>query len=112
MKKNIVFLTVLTNVEKLTKIATVINDILRQGKKILILVPHQQAADYLDKYLWQASEESFIPHSIANAPTNEHAAITTLQENVNGATVLLNLTSGISFSSHFETIYELDDQTT
>lgn len=112
LKLNVIFHKVATNAAKLKTVATIISDSLQQGKKILIIAPNLQAAEFLDKYLWQDSDESFIPHCIAIAPTNECAAITTLHENVNGASVLLNLNPMVSPISHcFETIHDLDDLT-
>lgn len=111
-KPNIQFLKVTTNNEKLKLIASTIAQVFQQGKKILILMPSAQAAEFLDKYLWQISEESFLPHGISNVATNERIAITTVHENLNGAEVLLNLNPSISPLSHsFATIYDLEDLT-
>lgn len=112
LKLNVLFHKVATNAEKLKKVAAIIDEALHQRLKILILVPNMQAAEFLDKYLWQISDESFIPHCISNAATNECAVITTLHENVNKASLLLNLNPNISPISHcFEAIHDLEDLT-
>lgn len=112
LKLNVLFHKVTTNAEKLKMVASIINEALHQRLKILVLVPNLQAAEFLDKYLWQISDESFIPHCISNEPIDECAVITTLHENVNAASVLLNLNPSISpISQCFETIHDLEDLT-
>lgn len=106
------FLKVKSNAEKLQVIVSTLTTLIQQKKKILVLVPNQQAADFLNKYLWEASEESFIPHVVTSKPTQEIVAITMIQENLNKASVLFNLMPSVSkISEEFESIYDLEDET-
>lgn len=106
------FLTVADNASKLKQLCQVVNQHFSKGESVLIAVPTQEAAIYLDQLLWKMPEESFTPHLISNAFTEEKVAITTATNNVNRATVLLNLLPTIHPNSNeFELIYELYDQT-
>lgn len=106
------FLTVTDNASKLQQLCTVVHKHFIKGESLLIAVPTQEAAAYLDQLLWKMSEESFVPHCVANGPTQERVTITTEATNVNQAKILLNLLSTIHPTTNdFEFIYELFDQT-
>ncbi|KAF3361446.1 Uncharacterized protein PHSC3_002009 [Chlamydiales bacterium STE3] len=111
-KTSVIFLKVHTNGEKLAAISTALQNVVAQKKKILILVPSLEAADYLDKYLWQSADENFLPHIKTNKKTKEIIAITLTHENHNQADVLLNLNPTISsITAEFATVYDFEDFT-
>lgn len=83
-----------------------------QGDSILIVVPNQEAAVFIDQLLWKRPEESFLPHVIASSPIKERVVITTRKENLNKARVLFNLCpEACPFANEFEEVYELHDET-
>jgi len=82
-------------------------------KRLLIVVPNFQAAEYVDTLLWKMPSESFLPHTIVDTSTIEWIAIT-MQENfnVNQAVHLLNLSPAPSaLTQQVEEIFELFDET-
>jgi DNA polymerase IIIc chi subunit len=108
----VIFLTVADAASKLNAIAQTVQEQLDQGKKVLIAVPSQEAAAYIDQLLWKMPEESFSPHLISNGPVNELVAITTGTANVNQAQVLLNLNPQVHPAyREFDTVFDLDDRT-
>ena len=108
----IVFLKVTDAPSKLNAITQTVHEQLDLGKKILIAVPNQEAAAYVDQLLWKIPEESFSPHIVTTTQVNELVAITTSTTNVNQATVLINLNPQIHPSSaQFEVIFDLYDTT-
>lgn len=109
---SVVFLHVKDNHAKQKMLFGAIQNKFEQQKRILIAVPNDQAAQYMDQLLWQFLPESFLPHCITLEPTDEPIAITTLHKNLNQASILFNLCPEIStLHSQFETIYELLDAT-
>lgn len=61
-------------------------------KRLLIIVPNFEAAQYVDALLWKMPSESFMPHAIVDTFTSEWIAITMQNErNVNLAPQVLNL---------------------
>ena len=114
MKSNIriFFLRVKDNASKLHQICTTIHHHFVKRERVLVAVPSHEAAIYIDQLLWKLPEESFLPHSIGNFPTQEPIAITTEKTNINGAEVVFNLTPGLcSQVELFKTVYELYDLT-
>lgn len=108
----ITFLTVDNNNAKLSAIVQTVQQQLDQGKRILITVPSDEAAAYIDKLLWSMPEESFSPHVIASATSQECVVITTQAANHNKAEVLINLQPTICpISSEFDTVFDLYDAT-
>lgn len=106
------FFHIKDNQAKIRCICTQVQDSIEKGKKVLITVPNQEAASYIDLLLWRFPEESFLPHLVMSKPTKEWIAITITDQNVNGATRLLNLCPMISpLHMQFEEIYELYDET-
>jgi DNA polymerase-3 subunit chi len=117
MKKNseikVIFFPVKDNQAKIQLICFKVQQAINQEKRILITVPTEEAAKYIDSLLWRIPEESFIPHAIAQTPVKEWVAITPhLMHNLNEAHYLLNLCPQICpIYQHFEEIYELYDET-
>ncbi len=78
---------------------------------MLITVSGHEAAKYIDDLLWRMPEESFLPHSIIDSPSNEHIAITLSHENLNNASILFNLqTAPFAMFEQFSTLYEFYDE--
>jgi DNA polymerase-3 subunit chi len=112
LSSNVRFLTVTDNASKLQQLCAVVNEHFAKGDSMLIAVPTPEAAAYLDQLLWKMPEESFMPHSICNNPTQDRVVITTAAGNINQAKILLNLLPSIHPNSQmFACIYELYDQT-
>lgn len=115
MNKNptITFLKVASQEAKINTICSLIQHFFDQFKKILILVPNIEAALYLDELLWRYPEVSFLPHCITNEKSLNPILITTTINNLNEASVLLNLTTEaqLPFISEFDFVYELQDET-
>lgn len=106
------FIQVDNNGAKLQAITQIVHEQLDNGKKILIAVPNQEAANFVDRLLWATPEDSFSPHSIANSPSNELVVIAIEPVNYNKAQVLINLNPMVSpHSGEFEAIYDLYDKT-
>jgi DNA polymerase IIIc chi subunit len=106
------FIRVNDNIAKVQKLCSLIHSHFVKNEKVLIAVPSNDAAVYIDKLLWRMPEESFIPHAIANSSTKERIAITTSLSNVNQASVLFNLHPNIlPQQGPLDLIYELLDLT-
>ena len=108
----ITFLKVATNQEKLVTITKIVERHFDLAQNILISTPNDQVSNYIDQLLWRLSEESFVPHTIATTSCQDAVIITSTSENLNQATVLINLcpTSHPSFND-FSIVYELYDLT-
>lgn len=87
----ITFWHVSTPQQKVSCICHLVHRFFQQSKRQLILVPNDQAADYVDKLLWKYPKEAFIPHAIATEPLAAAVVITTSKQNLNNATILINL---------------------
>lgn len=112
-KPAISFIPVKTNIEKQAVLCQTIHNLFLKGKKILILLPNETAADYLDKLLWKFPTESFCPHVIASTPSDERIVLSIAHQNWNNADVLVNLCLEVpAIYSQFSEVYELFDQTT
>lgn len=106
------FLRVTDNISKLQKLQVAIQSHFLKNDKILITVPSNEAASYIDQLLWRIPDESFLPHAIINYPSKEHIAITTTYSNVNQASILINLLPTLHPNPIRVTlIYELLDMT-
>ncbi len=109
---DIIFIKVKDNKTKLWQLCDRIRTHFLKGEFILVTVPNQEAANYLDDLLWRYPEDSFLPHRVLNRQAKERIAITLGIENVNNATILFNLlpTAFIPFNQ-FTTLYEFYDET-
>lgn len=112
MEVKVTMIPVKDNGSKIQAIVQAVQNQLDQGNRVLILVPNQEAAAFIDQLLWKVPEESFSPHQIVTTSTSELVAITTVQANLNNAQTLINLNPQISpISSQFSSIIDLLDQT-
>lgn len=101
------------NSSKIHLICTKAQEAFKQEKRLLITVPHFQAAQYIEALLWKIPAESFMPHVVADTSTSEWIAITMQEQyNVNQAVRLLNLCpTPPSLFQQIHDIYELYDET-
>jgi DNA polymerase IIIc chi subunit len=107
------FIRVETNAQKQEKLCRLVHSLFTAKQKVVIMVPSDEAAAYVDKLLWKVPEESFLPHAIARGSSNERVAITTSQTDTFGADALVNLCPGcVGAQSGVTAVYELDDVTT
>lgn len=110
--KSVIFLKVMDNAMKAKRLSDAVNYYFLQQVSILLLVPNDQAAQYVDQLLWRLPENSFLPHQITQETTNELIAISTAQSNLNHAQTLINLCpTACSIADQFITIIELLDHT-
>ncbi len=95
---------------KVQAVCSLVKECFDQGSKVLITVPNDAAADYVDQMLWKYPRESFLPH--ARSGENEAVLISHTHENLNGAETLLNLCPEVSpIVTQFKYVFELYDQT-
>lgn len=112
MNSKIIFLKANNNQEKLLAITTTVQKHFDQAQNLLIYCSNEEAANYLDSLLWKMPEESFLPHKIADQPCHDKVVITCQPQNINQATVLINLST--TLHPHFNTyqvVYDLYDET-
>lgn len=109
----VIFFRVKDNQAKVVRICHLVQELVDKDKKILITVPNEEAAKFIDTLLWRTPEESFLPHAIVSGPSNELVAITSITtQNFNNAHCLLNLCGELNpIFQQFEEVYELYDET-
>lgn len=96
--------------QKISCVCTLVHRFFQQAQRQLILVPNQEVAEYVDKLIWKFPKESFIPHTISFQPLQAAVVITTCAENINRATILLNLCpQSSSLGQSVNQIHELFD---
>lgn len=106
------FLKTVDNAMKLRRLGASVEYYFLKKKKILITVPSEAAAEYIDDFLWKQPKESFLPHTYSKNNEGSEVVITTEQKNINQANLLINLCPGqSSILDQFETVYELWDET-
>ena len=107
----LILLPIANNQSKLLTIAEISSKHFYHKETLLILVPSDEAAHYIDQLLWKLPEESFIPHAIIHSRSSERVAISTAKANLNQAQVLLNLRpeAAVEVSGPHMLIYDLID---
>lgn len=109
---NVVFIPVSTAEEKRNGLSRTVQQCFSQRKRILVLAPNREVAQYVDQLLWRHPPESFVPHTIAQKAIRHPVVITTERANLNRAQVIFNLSqTPLPITAKFETIYELYDTT-
>ena len=107
----VIFFYIQDNASKIHCICDQVQQGSTKGKKILIHVPNEEAAKYVDALLWKMPDTSFLPHVISQKPIKEWIVITHLEQNLNQATLLFNLCPSVSPIFHqFEEIYEFYEE--
>jgi DNA polymerase-3 subunit chi len=110
--KKVHFLRVSNTAIKLDAICYIAHKHFNQKEALLIAVPSQEAALYIDQLLWRQPSDSFLPHIFSNIHTQELIAITSTATNVNDAKVIFNLCPEIPINlAEYSKIYDLFDLT-
>jgi len=112
MNSKIIFLKARETQEKLLNITATIQNHFDLAQKVLVYAPSDEAAKYLNLLLWKMPEDSFLPHKIANRACRDPVVITCQKENLNQATVLINL--NMILHPHldaFHLVYDIYDET-
>jgi DNA polymerase III subunit chi len=108
----IVFFQVKDTSSKLSKICQTALFHFEKKESLLILTPNQTVVEFVDALLWRFPEDSFLPHSISDAPCADLIAITATLANVNQACRVFNLnTDPVFWKEPIKIIYELEDLT-
>lgn len=108
----VTFLRVTDVHSKLMRICDTVFEHVSQGQKVLIAVDDDASAKFVDNLLWKLPEESFIPHTIADAECEDSVVITTVEKNLNNAFALISLRGAVSpMAKNFHAVYELSDHT-
>jgi len=109
----VIFVRTTTGAEKLSTIGRLTQKHYEAGDRILVATPSDDVAQYVDKLLWREPKEGFIPHHTTHTPCHYDVAVTASADNVNDASVLINLTEETHpLAGQVELIYELFDTTT
>ena len=112
MNTRVVFYQVKDAASKLSRIAETAGHHFLRKEKILILVEEDKALAFVDELLWKHLPDSFLPHSIANAKTDDWIAITKNKSNVNDARIAFNLCpTPLLIEGPFRFIYDFEDLT-
>lgn len=98
--------------QKLDLLCRLVQHHFLQAERVLIAVPNDAAARFVDQLLWTSPPESFIPHAVTEIPLAAAVVITCAPSNLNEAQILINLCPGISpVLEKFRMIHELMDET-
>lgn len=108
---SVVFLDVKSSSDKLQALSSTVQRHFLQGDRITIAVQNEEAASFIDQFFWKNPPESFLPHCIATETTGERVVIVVGNNNLNNATILINLRTQIC-RGEFVCIYELFDRST
>lgn len=112
-KPKVIFLPIKTNQQKIECICHHAQKHFNQDDKVLIIAPSELAVQYLDELLWKYPNDSFLPHVSMQTPCHDKIVITTFAQNLNHATIVLNLCLDYCpIANNIEIIYELYDETT
>lgn len=108
----VTFYRVKDNSSKIQFICRKSQEAFHDEKRLIIVVPNDQAAQYVDALLWKIPEESFIPHRISDKPSKDWIAISLYgAPNFNEASRAINLSpQPLLFTDHLEDIFELFDE--
>lgn len=108
----VIFLRVTDNQTKLRRICTTLQSHFDCKEKVILILPNQGAAQYVDAMLWKIPEENFLPHTQTIECSDDLIVLTYKQKNLNNAKILFNLCAEpIPIYDQFERIYELLDET-
>ncbi len=108
----VIFFHIQDNAKKIQCICDTVRHFFYEDQALLIMVPSDEAAQYVDQLLWRQPKESFIPHMVANSTNDALVAITTTENNVNEAKILVNLLPDCrAIFNKFPVIYDFLDGT-
>jgi DNA polymerase-3 subunit chi len=112
MTATVTFWKVTDSKQKVSCVSTLVNRFFHQAQRQLIVVPNQQAADYIDNLLWRFPKESFVPHTISSQPIQAAVVITMSTENLNNAGIVINLCPTVTqLGQSTQQVHELFDCT-
>ena len=108
----VTFLEVKSTHDKLAAISKTVQHHYEREEAVLIVVPNEEAAQYVDQLLWKLPADGFLPHDIGSKECNDVVLITTQKQNLNHAPVLIQLCQEASaIAQEFQQVYELYDRT-
>ncbi|MDP1835671.1 MAG: DNA polymerase III subunit chi [Chlamydiales bacterium] len=108
----VTFWKVIDAKQKVSCVCTLVHRFFQQAQRQLIAVPNQQVADYIDKLIWRFPKEGFVPHAVSSEPLQAAVVITTSNENVNNAGIVINLCPSVTLLGPLVAqIHELYDTT-
>ncbi len=112
MNPIIYFWTIPHSIAKCQCVREIVHEQFSQSRRILIVVPNQQASAFVSRLLRDMPAEQFTPHLTASEPVQAAVVITTTHaSNLNKAQTLLNLSAQPCAITHeFAYIHELDDR--
>jgi DNA polymerase IIIc chi subunit len=106
--KKILFFKVTSNGQKLQKIVEITKGHFENKEPLTILVPNENALDYIDELLWKVPATSFLPHSTEEGQT---ITIKVFSKEMALQKHIFNLCPFEILPSSFTKIYELEDTT-
>lgn len=107
--KKVTFKDVLNPQEKLAWLHKSVLRAFEAGKTIYIYVEDLKVAQFVDNFLWEYPLNSFIPHSIEDGATCSKIAIGWVNENLNQAEHLVNLSKKTLSIDSITTVDEFSD---
>lgn len=104
--------------EKARFLCELSEEFLSKGKRVLVIVQDDNQGVTLDRFMWSWQNGSFIPHAYNNGAVeciDEPVVISTTEENINGASVLvMGKPCSLDFIRRFKTVLDFaevyDDQ--
>lgn len=108
----VIFFQVRDNITKLKRICETAQSHFEKKDFFSIFVEDEKAEIFVDELLWKLPETSFLPHAIADQPSQERVVITRSKKNFNDSRVVFNLCpTPLSIEGPFKIIYEFEDLT-
>ncbi len=100
----------LTCQDKLPQLCRLTAEFYHHGQRVLLLVPDQNQAIALDRFLWSWDKGSFLPHAFDNGSVDcsaEPIVITGSEQNANnGAVLILAGPGSLEFISRFDQVID------
>lgn len=110
MKNSVVFFQVSDANAKLKCLVQITHFHFIRKEKMLIFAEDDKALQFVDEYLWKASQETFLPHSIISDASTEWIGLTKIKKNLNEARFAFNLCSTpLIIEGPFHTVYDFED---
>lgn len=109
---NVTFWRVTSVKGKLALISSLVQQHFIRAERVLVIVPNDAAARYVDTLLWSQPAEGFVPHAVSERPLNAAVLITTTHLNLNQASILINLCPEVCpITNEFRQVHDLLDET-
>ena len=108
----VIFFQVRDNRTKMARIVETAQAHFERKERLIFLVDDLKAQTFLDELLWKMPSESFLPHSLAEAPMDDWIVISKVKQNLNQAKAAFNLCSTpLLIDGSFRVIYDFEDLT-